>query len=379
MPNISSIHNCYGCALCATVCSKKIISIDLNADGFYVPTVTDETKCTNCGLCMEVCAFAHKELANNDNRPIKSYAAWSKEYAVQRKCSSGGAGYELGRTLMAQGYEVCGVRYNAEAGRAEHYIASTPEELIPAIGSKYIQSYTLDGFRAIDRKRKYLVTGTPCQIDSFRRYIRKFRVEDNFVLMDFFCHSVPSMWAWRKYLHIVEQTTGKVNYTSWRNKRTGWHDSWAMKINGERTEVYSQLSKGDIFYNLFLGDFCCNRACQKDCKYKYDRSSADIRIGDLWGKTYANNEDGVSALVAFTERGNTLIQQMDCELKEHPFEIVAEGQMKKNCHTAYLSAIAWRMLKNDKLYSAKEWKRLIMSEKILQLPKRVIRKLKQFL
>ena len=396
--NIATIHNCYGCALCATVCNIKIISINLNNDGFYEPTITDETKCTDCGLCLEVCAFAHKELANNNNRPIKSYAAWSKEYAVQRKCSSGGVGYELGRTLIEQGYEVCGVRYNPDTERAEHYIASTPEELIPAIGSKYIQSYTLDGFRTINRKKKYLITGTPCQIDSFRRYIRKFRVEDNFVLMDFFCHSVPSMLAWRKYLHIVEQNTGKVNYVSWRNKRTGWHDSWAMGIDGERTAekvdwhnsynllirekktyVYSRLSKGDIFYNLFLGDFCCNRACQKDCKYKYNRSSADIRIGDLWGRTYRKNEDGVSALVAFTEKGNTLIQQMNCKLKEHPFEVVAEGQMKENVHTAYLAPIAWKMLKNDKSYSTKEWKRLIMAEKILQLPKRIIRKIKRIL
>lgn len=371
--------NCYGCGVCATVCSKKIISIALNKAGFYEPIITDTAQCTGCGLCMEICAFAHKELAISHCKPIKSYAAWSKEYAVQRKCSSGGVGYELGRTLMKQGYEVCGVRYNPEAGRAEHYIASTPEELIPAIGSKYIQSYTLDGFRAIDRKRKYLVTGTPCQIDSFRRYIRKFRVEDNFVLMDFFCHSVPSMWAWKKYLQLIEPITGKVNYVSWRNKRTGWHDSWAMGIDGDKSFVHSWLSKGDIFYNLFLGDFCCNRACQKDCKYKYDRSSADIRIGDLWGKTYRTNEDGVSALVAFTEKGNTLIQQMNCELKEHPFEVVAEGQMKKNAGTAYLSSIAWKMLKDDKFHSTQEWKLLIMAEKIMQLPKRIIRKIKQVL
>ena len=299
---------------------------------------------------------------------------------------------------MAQGYEVCGVRYNAEAGRAEHYIASTPEELIPAIGSKYIQSYTLDGFCAIDRKRKYLVTGTPCQIDSFRRYIRKFRVEDNFVLMDFFCHSVPSMWVWNKYLRMVEQVTGKVNYASWRNKHTGWHDSWAMGIDGEKTaekmdwhDSYnllirgkksffnSRLSQGDVFYNLFLGDFCCNRACQKNCKYKYDRSSADIRIGDLWGRTHRKNEDGVSALVAFTEKGNMLIQQMNCELKEHPFEVVAEGQMKENAHTAYLSSIAWKMLHSPKTYSLTDWKRLIIAEKILQLPKKLVRKIDRIL
>lgn len=377
--NISSITDCYGCGVCATVCSKKIISITLNEAGFYEPVITDTVQCTNCGICIEVCAFSHKNLANNECKPIKSYAAWSKEYAVLRKCSSGGVGYELGRTLMKQGYEVCGVRYNPETGRAEHYIASTPEELIPSIGSKYIQSYTLDGFRAIDHKQKYLVTGTPCQIDSFRRYIRKFRVEENFVLMDFFCHSVPSMWAWKKYLQLIEPITGKISYVSWRNKRTGWHDSWAMSIDGEKSFVHSRLSKGDIFYNLFLGDFCCNRACQKDCKYKYDQSSADIRIGDFWGNTYRKNEDGVSALVAFTKKGDLLIQQMNCELEEHPFEVVAEGQMKKNASTAYLSSIAWKILKDDKFHSAQEWKLLIMAEKILQLPKRIIRKIKQVL
>lgn len=115
----------------------------------------------------------------------------------EKKCSSGGAGFEIGKYLLGEGYKVCGVRYDAEKNRAEHYIATTVEELIPSAGSKYIQSYTVDGFKAINRKEKYLVTGTPCQIDSFRRYIKKFRCEDNFVLLDFFCHGVPSMLVWK--------------------------------------------------------------------------------------------------------------------------------------------------------------------------------------
>ena len=94
---------------------------------------------------------------------------------MRRKCSSGGVGFELGRTLIGEGDKVCGVMYNAKANRAEHYIATTVEDLIPSIGSKYIQSYTVDGFKVIDRKQKYLVTGTPCQIDSFRRSIQKFK------------------------------------------------------------------------------------------------------------------------------------------------------------------------------------------------------------
>lgn len=344
--NISSVHDCYGCGVCATACGRKIIEIGLNEDGFYEPHITDSNKCTNCGICTEVCAYLHEDLSLQ-NQEIHPYAAWSKDYLVRRKCSSGGAGFEIGKYLLEQGYKVCGVRYNADKNRAEHYIATTLEELVPSAGSKYIQSYTVDGFKAINRKEKYLVTGTPCQIDSFRRYIRKFRCEDNFVLLDFFCHGVPSMLVWRKYTEWAEKQVGKITYASWRNKWTGWHDSWAMGIDGEehgekinwhdsydmlirgkKSYIESRLSQGDMFYQLFLGDCCLGKQCYDHCKYKYNRSSADIRIGDLWGKTYNDDEDGVSGAVAFTQKGNEVLKQCNCELVEHSFDVVAEGQMK---------------------------------------------------
>lgn len=344
--NISKIHDCYGCGVCATVCSHHIIEIKLNCNGFYEPHITTREKCTDCGLCIDVCSYSHEDLSLTDSC-IKSYAAWSNDEKVRRKCSSGGIGFEVGKSLIDKGYKVCGVRYNLETNRAEHYIATTVSELIPSIGSKYIQSYTVDGFKTINRKEKYLVTGTPCQIDSFRRYIRKFRCEDNFVLMDFFCHGVPSMWLWEKYVAEVEKKIGKITYASWRNKFTGWHDSWAMSMDGEKTgekvnwhDSYnllirekkgfynSRLSQGDPFYRLFLSDSCLGKACYDKCKFKYDKSSADIRIGDLWGKTYQDNEDGVSAAIAFTEKGNVVLKQCNCSLIRHPFEVVAEGQMK---------------------------------------------------
>lgn len=344
--NISNIHDCFGCGVCATVCAHNVIEIKLNKAGFYEPVMKYGDKCTDCGLCVAVCSYSHEGLSLTDSC-IKSYAAWSNDEKVRRKCSSGGVGFEVGKALIDKGYKVCGVRYNPESNRAEHYIATTVEELIPSIGSKYIQSYTVDGFRAINRKEKYLVTGTPCQIDSFRRYIQKFRCEDNFVLMDFFCHGVPSMWLWKKYVAEVEKTTDKITYASWRNKFTRWHDSWVMSMDGEKTgekvdwhDSYnmlirgkkgfynSRLSQGDAFFRLFLSDSCLGKACYDKCKFKYDKSSADIRIGDLWGKTYQENEDGVSAAIAFTEKGDEVLHQCNCTFVEHPFEVVAEGQMK---------------------------------------------------
>ena len=395
MKNISNIKNCYGCGLCATVCAKKIIEIALNKDGFYEPRITDPEKCTNCGLCADVCAFSHSEPAlGKEETSINSWAAWSNDERVQRKCSSGGIGFEIAKQLIEKDYKLCGCRYNAQAGRAEHYIATTPEEAIASIGSKYIQSYTVDGFKAINRKEKYLVTGTPCQIDSFRRYIRKFRVEDNFVLLDFFCHCVPSMWAWNKYTRMVEKQTGKITYASWRNKFTGWHDSWTMGLDGEKsqegkesnnydalikerdTQFKSWLTRGDVFYALFLGDYCCNTACAKDCKYKYDRSSADIRIGDLWGSTYKDNDEGVSALITFTPKGKEVVEQLkDVTLVEHPFEVVAEGQMKRNTHKAPTYPIVMSFLKSGFGLDSLVWKTLHFTNRVIGKIRYTLRKI----
>ena len=378
--NVSHIHNCFGCGVCAISCGKKLIDIRLNKDGFYEPYIAEPQKCADCGLCVEVCSYSHDDHALKDTS-MTSYAAWSNEPAVRKKCSSGGVGFEVGRYLIEQGYQVLGCRYNVELHRAEHYVASTVEELIPSIGSKYIQSYTVDGLKQIDRKKKYLVTGTPCQIDSLRRYIQKFHCEENFVLMDFFCHGVPSMLMWKKYQKLVEKKVGRLTNVSWRDKMFGWHDSWAMTIDGEKNCDYlkhngnalmsekknafcSRLSQGDIFYKLFLGDFCMNSACRDTCRFKYDKSSADIRIGDLWGSIYKNNEDGVSAVVAFTNRGSLLINKLNCHLISHPFEEVSEGQMKENCKKAPLAFVSNIMLHSGIDYPKWMWNALIKSNMI---------------
>ena len=344
--NIADIHDCYGCGVCATVCPRHIIEIRLNGAGFYEPLVIDKTICTDCGLCVDVCSYANGGLSLKSNF-IKSYAAWSNDDNVRYKCSSGGVGFEIGRALIQQGYKACGVRYNTDINMAEHYIATTVEELIPSIGSKYIQSYTVDGFEAIHRKEKYLVTGTPCQIDSFRRYVQKFRCEDNFVLLDFFCHGVPSMLMWWKYVTWASEQVGKLTYVSWRNKLTGWHDSWAMFIDGKKTFLSSKLSQGDMFYRLFLGDCCLGKACYGHCKFKYANSSADIRIGDLWGDTYKGDEEGVSAVVAFTAKGDAVLHQCNCTLVEHPFEVVAEGQMKTSPDIPPYAKDIWEVLRDE--------------------------------
>lgn len=389
--NVGKIHNCYGCGVCSPSCPKKIINIRLNDNGFYEPRIADEYECIDCGICLEVCSFNHEDLPVKI-KPLKSWGGWSKEHEVQRKCSSGGIGFEILRLLFDKEYKVIACRYNADSERAEHFIPNTSLELIESIGSKYIQSYTQIAFSQIKRNEKYVIVGTPCQIDSLRRYIKRFKIEDNVILVDFFCHCVPSMWAWRGYLDMVRKKIGDITSASWRNKfEYGWHDSWQMNldskgnneakpldwhesynlnIKGKKGIWLSRMSQGDIFYKLFLGDVAMNPACSKDCKYKYDQSSADIRLGDFWGKTYKDNQDGVSAVIAFTQKGLEIMDNLkDVELKEYPFEIVAEGQMKKNAQPKTVTPVVMSLLR----------KRVALDSpifKVVLLIPRITRKLK---
>ncbi len=388
MKNISEIHSCYGCGVCAIGCGKKIIDIVVNKDGFYEPHITDISKCTYCGLCLDVCSY-YNEGVLLDNEPKLCVGAWSKEPAVRQVSASGGAGFEIGRYLINNGYKAIAVKYNVDEQRAEHYMASSVEEFVYSMGSKYIQSYTLNGLRNLNRQDKFLVTGTPCQIDSLRRYIRKMRCEDNFILMDFFCHGVPSRHVWLKYIFEKQNQIGDITYVSWRNKLHGWHDSWLMVLDGKKHEgetvdwhdsynmlirekkgfIQSRWTQGDLFFQMFLGNNCLGKSCYNHCKFKYAHSSADIRIGDMWGETYKDNDKGVTACVAFTERGADILQKMHCDYKEYPFKVVAEGQID----TPIAFPIGWKIVINLAKSSVVSMKSLVLVSRIIGKINRLIK------
>lgn len=351
--SISGTVDCFGCGVCAIACGRKIIDIRLNKKGFLEPYITDISKCTNCGLCSSVCSLNYNEPARKV-APIKSFAAWSKDKGVQLSSSSGGVAYELGRQALLQGYKVCGVRYNVEACRAEHFIAESIEELSQALGSKYLQSETKYAFSQFERKSKYVVFGTPCQIDSLRRYIRRYGLEDNYILVDFFCHGVPSKLSWVKYLESKKEL-GKIQYASFRNKfkgmhlysptatvdvncageRISWHNSYNIFLKGTNGSSNSGLKEKNSFLRFFLRDLCLNKVCFDNCMYKQISSSADIRIGDFWGDKYAKNEDGVSSIIVYSEKAMSLISDSDIEIEDSLMSDVLSVQMKKRPNRPY--------------------------------------------
>ena len=341
--SIIGTKGCYGCGLCVAACKKNVLDLRLNNDGFYEPIAIDIASCINCGMCSTVCSFSKKVKTYS---PQHAFAGWSNDSENRKLSSSGGVAYEVAHYALSKGYLLIGVRYNVEKKRAEHYITSSITELKESQGSKYLQSYTIDALKKINREYKYIFVGTPCQVASMRLFIEKHKLSENFFLIDFFCHGVPSYNLWAKYLREHSEYVGDIESISWRNKKRGWHNGYCITLKGKCID-YCSYRENDDFYAFFLGDACLGKACYDSCKFKYYNSCSDIRLGDFWGKEYANNEEGVCSVVVNTPKGYSMLLSSNVHLKEYTFEKVAEGQMRTSAKRPWYYACSKRVLKKD--------------------------------
>lgn len=350
--NVSRFCHCYGCGVCAIACPKKIIDLELNKDGFYSPVIHEPDECINCGICLDICAFNHDELAAPPNlSQTKGYGCWSKDSTIRQQCTTGGMGYEIVRNSLEKGYKACVVKYNISEERAEHYIVYNESELKAARGSKYIPSFTQSGFELIGRNEQSIVVGLPCQIDSFRRYIRRFKIEDKFQLVDLLCHGTPSLLLWQRYVREIKKLTGPMEDVKFRSKVYGWHKSSCVEIKGKLKDIIHP-DRESLFYGLFFTDSCFNKCCHGRCKYKLLASSADIRIGDFWGEKYAQNEKGVNALIAFTPTGRQIVDELKekCVFEASSLEEAMDKQMSHNAPlTPFRGFLMWGFRNNVSL------------------------------
>lgn len=348
---ILELHDCYGCGVCAIACPSSIIELRLTSEGFYRPFIDKIDKCTGCGICEKVCSCLDKDIFQLKNRLYHAFSGYSNSSETLEACSSGGIAFEIARKIIEDNGAVAGVRYNIVLKRAEHYVAENIEFLKESIGSKYIQSYTPEGFEKIlkSKKAKKMVIGTPCQIDSFRRLLSIKKKENDFILVDFFCHGVPGYNMWRKYIEFVEATIGDISSVRFRDKKHGWHNSWAMVIKSHQgNEWFSLHEKKDLFYQFFLGNTILNRDCYS-CKFKCLNSAADIRVGDLWGKKYENNFNGISGVLVNTHKGLELLTSLSdcCNFEKETVDIITEGQMKKGMQIPFERSFILKLLKTD--------------------------------
>lgn len=332
---------CTGCSACEAVCPTNAIQCKINEYGYLTPEVDNHT-CIDCGRCKSVCM---KYQGGQEIKSIwnaKLYAGQSISDQTIMECSSGGIAYEIAKWGIEKGYYVVGTIYDYQNEMAKMYIASSNEELELFKGSKYIQSIPgtvwNDVMKGINEKGiKYIVFGMPCQIYGLTKTLEKHKIDlENVILVDFLCHGVPSYNIWKSYLEYLKckKGIGQVQKITFRSKKYGWHN-FLISIIGTNGD-YEELSYNDLFYKVFFDKSFLNKACEKCCVRK-EMSSADIRLGDFWGKRYIHDNRGVSAILSNTKKGNDLIRKLENEKRIRIMEenINIEECMKYQCTFDY--------------------------------------------
>ena len=124
-------RDCTSCQMCAAVCPKNAISIDLDQDGFYRPIVNGGL-CVDCSLCTKVCYKYDEQIelfGENKLASTKLYGAFVKDSEIVKRTTSGGIADVLAHELIREGYKCIGVVYDSNKDVAIDRIATSEEEL----------------------------------------------------------------------------------------------------------------------------------------------------------------------------------------------------------------------------------------------------------
>lgn len=244
MDNINELKEdlCTGCGACVSVCPFSAIEYKINSEGFFKANVNEKI-CRNCGVCKKVCAkFQDKEGTNVLKSNI--YSAYSKNDDVVRKTTSGGIAYEIAKYGLENGYYIVGTIFDEKNNKAKAILTNKLEDLEKIKGSKYLQSDTGDVWTILkqkvkdNKKNKFIVFGTPCQIYGISKLIECEKINNEIITIDLFCHGVPSYNLWNKYI-VEEKAKYQLNNIiecDFRNKKYGWHQ-FCMQLMDETKVV----------------------------------------------------------------------------------------------------------------------------------------------
>ena len=355
MIDIKDKKECCGCSACVQKCPKQCISLQEDNEGFLYPLV-DKVNCIDCGLCEKVCPVINQA---EPKQPLKVYAAYNKNEEIRRQSSSGGIFTLLAEETIKRGGVVFGVKFNKD-WMPEFDYADTIEGIAPFRGSKYVQAIVGNAYTKAEKflkvGREVLFSGTPCQIASLKRYLRK--EYDNLFTVDIICHGVPSPKVWSMYLNetysrllmtrmdekhqsvssMGETSKFSIEAISFRSKISGWKKfSFLLKLNfltcdGKNTGVFAETLDKNAFMRAFLNDTILRPSCYS-CPAKKGKAHSDITIADFWGinviDSTFDDDKGCGLIFLNTKKGTKNYNALDLISKEKSFE---EGIM---CNSAY--------------------------------------------
>ena len=315
MEEVVEKNKCCGCHACFNVCPKNAISMKEDVKGFKYPII-NRAKCINCGLCKKVCPIISGP--SQTEKEIDSYACFNTNLDERLNSSSGGIFILLAKEIINRKGVVFGATFEKNFNITHSY-TEKEEDLIQFMGSKYTQSVIGESYKKVkeflDKDRYVLFTGTPCQIEGLKSFLRK--DYDKLYTQDIICHGVPAPKVWNKYLEyqkdIFKENIWNVQF---RNKDHGW-TLFRTKVFFD-TRTYSESHHKDLFMKSFLSNICLRDSCY-NCSFKKKYRISDITLADYWGINKINpdmyDDKGTSLVIINSDKGRELFNIIKNKLK----------------------------------------------------------------
>jgi coenzyme F420-reducing hydrogenase beta subunit len=311
MPNLPHIDQCFGCAACIDACNRDAIQLKENANGFYIPVV-NSTLCTDCRICEQKCPslqLSHITKNKFDNQKV--YAAWSTNEDIIKNSASGGVFAQVAFEFLQQPHRIVYGATLLKDSTVKHIFIENSKDIALLQNSKYQQSDTTGIYQhvkqALKAGKEVLFSGTPCQIAALYTFLGENRVNKNLYTMEVICHGVPS--------NYLAQVALKINNAqqiiSYRTKSQGWErGNRTLYLGRDGVKFETSRYRKDFHFRAYLSFLWLRKSC-KTCPFARIERTADITIGDFWGrnKHKYSNFMGVSVITINNRKGQQLIEQ----------------------------------------------------------------------
>lgn len=320
---------CMGCGICRVGCPNDAIRITKDsARGLFRPEI-DAQLCTDCMYCLKVCPGLGFDFTNSarglysedqdrasESKESRCYIGYALEEDIRYSSSSGG----MVTALLIEALEsklIDGALVtkfsDADPLETVAFVATTPEEIISATGSKYCPVHLGDALNEIRHKDgRFAVVGLSCHIQG----IRKLQDNDKFwrdkivFCIGLYCLNSNSFNATLYYL----QANG-INYqdvSSIQYRGMGWPGKIVVTLSDGSSKIFNRgpneplLSRRLLIQSAFHYDFMIPR-----CLTCPDLANevADISVGDPWhlkDLLHTDNQ-GQSFMVVRTDAGANLL------------------------------------------------------------------------
>lgn len=312
MIEVQEKQNCCGCTACVAVCPKECIAMKEDEEGFLYP-FTDKNRCVECGACERVCPI----LNTKKEAPFEqaAYIVQNKDEQVLRESTAGGAFTAIAQYVLRRNGVVFGVELGADLV-ARHIYVENEIELVRFRNSKYVQSNVGGTHKQVktflDQGKIVCFSGTPCQIEGLKNYLRK--DYENLITVDVVCRAVPSPLIFRKYVEYQEKKmSDTIRTVRFRDKHYGYKYSTMNVITDRNHGNYHQGVESDPWLRAFFSNICDRPSCHS-CHFRKQYRVSDFTIWDCFHvyrfSKELDNDKGATRILVHTEKGRKIFDEI---------------------------------------------------------------------